>query len=316
MITAIEAYNKPDHKYREESFSILVLNAWEIFVKAKILSEKNNDLRAIYVYHKKNLKSGSKSSRNYIKRNKAGNPITIGLINAIGIIENESLGKIDNTIKANLEAITEIRNNSVHLINMNSGISKKIQGLGVATLTNYLGLAKKWFCCDLSKYNFYLMPLAFFRDFDSAFILNLTKEETNLNKYLNILQSNCADNDKDSKYAFSLKLNVKLEKSKLPTAAKLAVGENSNAIPITLSEEERNARYPWPYSQLTEKLRNLYKDFKANSKYHNIRKKFIDDNRYVYHRYLDPNNKNSQKKDFYSPNILNEFDKYYKRFKK
>jgi predicted HicB family RNase H-like nuclease len=316
MITAIEAYNKPDHKYREESFSILVLNAWEIFLKAKILLENNNDFSSICVYEKKTLKNGCKSKRKYIRRNRSGNPMTIGLRKAISIIENDGLESINNDIKANINALMEIRDNSIHLINLKTNLSETIQGLGTATLINYMELMKKWFDTDLQKYNFYLMPLSFFRDFDSAFILNLTKEETNLTKYLNTLQSNCADNDKDSKFAFSLKLNVRLEKSKLPTAAKLAVGENPNAIPLTLSEEERNARYPWPYIQLTEKLRNRYKDFKANAKYHNIRKKFIDDKRYVYHRYLDPNNKNSQKKDFYSPNILHEFDKYYKRFKK
>ena len=36
-LAAIEIYNKPDFKYREESFVILVVNAWELLLKAKIL---------------------------------------------------------------------------------------------------------------------------------------------------------------------------------------------------------------------------------------------------------------------------------------
>jgi len=39
-ISAIEIYNKPDFKYREESFSILIINAWELLFKAKILQDK------------------------------------------------------------------------------------------------------------------------------------------------------------------------------------------------------------------------------------------------------------------------------------
>ncbi|MCI1753546.1 MAG: DUF3644 domain-containing protein [Flavobacteriales bacterium] len=35
-LSAIEIYNKPDFKYREESFSILMVNAWELLLKAKI----------------------------------------------------------------------------------------------------------------------------------------------------------------------------------------------------------------------------------------------------------------------------------------
>jgi hypothetical protein len=37
-ISAIEVYNKPDFKYREETFSILMINAWELLLKSKILN--------------------------------------------------------------------------------------------------------------------------------------------------------------------------------------------------------------------------------------------------------------------------------------
>ena len=37
MISAIEVYNKPDFKYREETFAILAINAWELLLKAKWL---------------------------------------------------------------------------------------------------------------------------------------------------------------------------------------------------------------------------------------------------------------------------------------
>ena len=37
IIAAIEVYNKPSFAYREESFSILDTNAWELLLKARIL---------------------------------------------------------------------------------------------------------------------------------------------------------------------------------------------------------------------------------------------------------------------------------------
>ena len=46
MISAIEIYNKPSFAYREEAFTILALNAWELLIKAKLLSVNNNDPRA------------------------------------------------------------------------------------------------------------------------------------------------------------------------------------------------------------------------------------------------------------------------------
>ena len=72
MITAIETYNKPDHKYREETFSILALNAWELLFKAKILAEKSNKLREIYKCENRKLKNGSKSKRKYVQKNRSG----------------------------------------------------------------------------------------------------------------------------------------------------------------------------------------------------------------------------------------------------
>lgn len=41
-IAAIEIYNKPEFRYREEAFSILMLNAWELLLKARILKENKN----------------------------------------------------------------------------------------------------------------------------------------------------------------------------------------------------------------------------------------------------------------------------------
>ena len=34
MLSAIEIYNKPDFKYREETFAILAINSWELLLKA------------------------------------------------------------------------------------------------------------------------------------------------------------------------------------------------------------------------------------------------------------------------------------------
>jgi hypothetical protein len=66
LISAIEVYNKPTFAYREETFTILALNAWELLVKAKLLSMNNNDPRCIYVYFspkKRRLGSLPKSFR-------------------------------------------------------------------------------------------------------------------------------------------------------------------------------------------------------------------------------------------------------------
>ena len=75
MIAAIEVYNKPTFAYREETFSILAINAWELLLKARILSENENQLRSIYVLEHKQKADGSKSARMYPKVNRAGNRV-------------------------------------------------------------------------------------------------------------------------------------------------------------------------------------------------------------------------------------------------
>jgi hypothetical protein len=239
--------------------------------------------------------------------------LTISIRKAIEIIENDKLGTLENALKANIYALTEIRDNSVHLINKSSDLSKAIQELGTATLQNFVLITKEWFGYDLSKYNFYLMPLAFYRNFDRASGIILTQEEANIAKYLTNLHHSHDMNSEEGKYSVTLELNVRLKRSNLSTAARLALGDNPDAIPVTISEEEINSLYPWGYKELTKRLSDRYIDFIQNSDFHRLNSQLKKDKRYVLIRYLDPKNKTSTKKTFYSSNILNEYDKHYKK---
>jgi hypothetical protein len=49
LISAIEIYNKPTFAYREETFAILALNAWELLLKAKLLEIKENKSSCLYI---------------------------------------------------------------------------------------------------------------------------------------------------------------------------------------------------------------------------------------------------------------------------
>ena len=65
ILTALEIYNKPDSKYREEAFCILMINAYELLFKAKILLENQEKINSLYIYEIFYCKKGHKSiSRN------------------------------------------------------------------------------------------------------------------------------------------------------------------------------------------------------------------------------------------------------------
>jgi hypothetical protein len=119
-LSSIEIYNKPDFKYREEIFTVLIINAWELLLKAKILKDANDDIKSLYVPDKQ---AGYKQTRN-------GTPLTIEITGAM-----RQLG-IEQPITANIKVLVEIRDTVIHFYHDQS-LSYLIYTLAVASLQNY-----------------------------------------------------------------------------------------------------------------------------------------------------------------------------------
>jgi hypothetical protein len=117
----------------------------------------------------------------------------------------------------------------------------------------------------------------------------------------------------DSEFHVALRVNLSFHRSRLDEAAPVVVTTDPSATKVILSEEDIRQRYPWDYGELTDRLACRYPDFKVNSKYHLIRKPFLKDQSLANSRYLDPGNPKSAKKDFYSPNVIQVFDRHYTR---
>src|ERR1700712_5779812 len=79
MTSAVEVYNRASFAYREETFAILALNAWELLLKAKLVKEGGNHPRAIWIYEPRENKHGGLSKKLYIRTNRTGNPMTKAL---------------------------------------------------------------------------------------------------------------------------------------------------------------------------------------------------------------------------------------------
>ncbi len=315
MISAIEIYNKPDFKYREETFSVLCINAWELLLKAKVLQLSANKITTLLVWERKELRGGDKSKKLYRKLNRAGNPMSVSLYEAYRII-NEDYGlKIDKAVKDNLEALTEIRDNSIHFINNDLQLSLKVQEIGTASLQNYLHLVRDWFGEILANYNFYLMPISFFRDFESASVETLNSNEKKLLKYIKTLEESYDSQDVGD-YNLTLKIDLKFQKVKSNSGVSVKITNDLNAPAFRISEEEMMEKYPWDYQILTTRLQKRYEGFKVNKRYHDIRKGLLADKKLFHLRSYNPANPESDKKPFFNPNVLKEFDKHYKKANK
>lgn len=310
MLAAIEIYNKPDFAYREESFSILAINSWELLLKARILQLSGNKRSAILKYERRRKADGSLSDKRYRVKNRSGTHLSVGLFNALDLLVNEYGDKVHAAVRENLDLLCEVRDNAVHFLNKGFDISRLVQELGTANLRNYLALVRQWFGIDLSRYNFFLMPLAFVGEHLELQVVHLNAEER---KFVDFLQTRALENAKGrpGEFNVSLRVDLKFSKSKSDDVEKVAISNEPDATPVTLSEEDIRDKYPLDYNVLTTRLRKRYVDFKENQKYHQIRKTLEGDEKYCWKRFLDPATKAGIGKCFYNPNIVKEFDAHY-----
>jgi hypothetical protein len=309
-VSAIEIYNKPDFKYREETFSILLVNAWELLLKAKVLAINGNDIRSIQAV----------DANGEVKKNRAGNPMTIDITNAMQKLFDKKL--LDERCKENINLLIEVRDNAIHFINKSVDLSGKVQEIGTAGLSNYVTAMDEWFGKDLSQYNFYLMPMSFFHltDLESHSVLSRNRQIENVLKHFQEVESRYPP-DEDASYNITLRIRTQFVKTYAPDKViEVKYTDDPNAPEVRVSEENIfKHKYPMTYNDLIDKLKNRYTDFKSDSQLHSIKKELEDQHKYgekfCKANYLDVIGKKGSQKKFYSLEILKEFDKHYTKRK-
>ena len=117
--------------------------------------------------------------------------------------------------------------------------------------------------------------------------------------------------DENKDFNISLKLETKFVKSTSTESLLVNYSNDPDAIKINVQEEDALKNFPFDYDKLTSALSKRYSDFKANQKYHDIRKPLMKNKKLCKTRLLDPTNSKSMKKDWYNSEIFKEFDKHY-----
>ena len=312
-VSAIEIYNKPDFKYREETFSILMINSWELVLKAKLIKDANNNIKAIYIKENIPKKAGGISKRWKYKLNKKGYNLTIGIEKLLEKYENE--GNTDKRCLENIGLLNIVRNNAIHLINKDSELASIVYEVGSANLKNYIEFIIENFNKDLSKYNFYLMPISFYNDYE--IIDNIKIEDTSFKSKLkkDLLELNSKyKSGPNEKYNILLATKVsfiKGDKNGINTKFTKELGED--AIKVNLTDEEIDIRYPLSYEDLVNMLRARYNDFKQDKKFYELNKKYRKNINNAYQKFLNNKNKNGNSRWQYNSNILNFFDINYNK---
>jgi hypothetical protein len=139
MVSAIEVYNKPRSNYRDETFSILLINAWELLLKAIISKNKES------VFYRKRRKQPYRtlSWQDAFDRAKVHFPKEVDPI----------------PVRRNLELMTTYRDNAIHFYNERE-LSALIWALAQTSILNYRDLLLSIFGINLaSEVNWRIMPL-------------------------------------------------------------------------------------------------------------------------------------------------------------
>lgn len=302
MLAAIEIYNKPTFSYREETFCILAVNAWELLLKAKLLREANNDPKAIQVREPRKLKGGGKSTKQMtVKRNRAGNAMTLQLTACVAVLDKSpnQVDRVPQPVALNLDAMIDVRDNATHFIVASALLQRNVLELACASVRNYISICKTWFERDFASSLSLVLPVAFFQGTDEIGAVVVTKDEKRLIDRLQDVATKPADGD----YQVAVRLDVRFRRSNLDTAVNVQVTRDAEALAVRLDENQLMDSYPWSYAELQAQLKRRKPDIKFNGEFHVIKKSLMAEKGLVHSRLLDPTNPKSSKKDFYSPNM-------------
>lgn len=300
---AIEVYNKPVFPYRNETFAILMINAWELLLKAKRLKDNRNKVSSIYVKERVKTKKGQLGKKEQYRTNRSGNYLTCGITD---LIKTEIS---DSNLVHNLGLLIEIRDNAVHFSSCSQILEKHYLDIISASISSYQTALLKWFKYVIEDKDLFIIPIGFNmpKEYDATGIRS--KEERNILKYISETR-----NKSEIKSDFDVALNIELRFTKSKEKDAISVRYDETGVPIMVdSEDQFRNKYPLSFGDLIKKLKGRYMDFKQDKRFYALKQKLEQDDKYAKIRYLDYYAQKGTKKTYYSTEIFKEFDLVYQK---
>jgi Domain of unknown function (DUF3644) len=235
-LAAIEIYNKPVFTYREQAFTILLINAWESLCKARLISNAGGDATTIYV-----LKPDGS-----FKTGRSGNTLTIELVAAIKRLV------LPEAVAANLLSLIDIRDTATHLYT-EPAVQQLVHSLGVAALQNYHRLLTAWFGNRLADFNFQIMPLAFTHSFKTLAMLAVAEHAADVARLLQSVADSQGSCPAGGEFYFVCEIATELRSmKKLGDIAGIAANPAASAsgLPVIVKTQSLVDKYPLSYMEL------------------------------------------------------------------
>jgi hypothetical protein len=297
--------------YREE-IAILMINAWELLLKARIIRENGGKVTSVYDFRPRKKKDGNASKLMEVRRTRSKSPMTIGIDRCWKIVSGYSKDRIDENCVANIEALLEIRDSATHFVAHDALLRKQLTEISLGAVRNYVLAAQTWFGISFSDLNIASIPISF--DLDQKEVDAIAKKSSAaVTRFLTHMQKVEASlAHKESDYAFTVRVDIDLIKKKTDGAVKTAVVGGAEAdLTVTVEEDKVPPGFIWTYQELVGRLKDRYADFKQNNAFHALMEPLKNDKKLCHERYLDPTNKKSSKKSYFNPNVIKRLDEHY-----
>lgn len=297
LFAGIEIHNKPHIDYRYPTAVILIVNAWELALKAyvyKYISKKS-------IYEK-------------------GNEHTISFSKALVLVRDHINGveksKKFQAVFDNLNLLNEYRCSNVHFIE--SSLDPVMFMLISKSVLNYDAFLKKYFKKDIAKDdNLIILPVGLKLPFDPIDYLKQDYGKAH-NDFVNSVIRSVNELHKDGVQdsivvGFNLVTDKVRDVKNADIIAALTAAPDAVALRrgIRLTDDPNAPVFraepdipPLRYADLKDKAKALKPDIKFGTIFNRIMREIKADTTLCQVRYLDPQKKTSTKKEFYTEHAV------------
>lgn len=313
---AIELHNKPNISYRYETVTLLIMNAWELALKAYV--RKYIKKRSIFTEDGHTIYADT--ALEYVTED-------------INSVKKNSF----TAVKRNIEEIEKYRNGITHFYC--EELEPYIFMLVARSALNYVDFIKKYFSKDIMMDDgLFIMPLGFKLPFQPEDFLSnksakyaASEESRNFIKdIVNVIKELKDDGIEES---IVLGFDIYLESVKKATnsdilAAITSIDEadatfakvthakfstDPNAQVFNMSDEEFRKIWKYSHKEVVAWCRENISTFKQTQKFYSIMRELQKDINCAYTRRLDSTNSKSPSKTFYTDNMLLKLKEEYEK---
>ncbi len=247
MMAAVETYNKPMFSYRDECTVILLLNAWELVLKA--LLSKNG--KSIFYPKKRNKPYQTLSWQDALSQCKGCFPRKIPYL----------------PIQRNLELLGTYRNNAVHFYNAkNFGLI--LYALTQTSIINYRDFLRDTFTINIENLmSWQLLPIGIRPPIDVVtYISGKTGEKMTpaVRQFLSELSKSTEEiktrNEDAGRLLTIFKVNLESSKKigEADATVKIAGDEAHDGPLAFIRTQDPNKSHPWRQTEILGKLTELH----------------------------------------------------------